>query len=98
MKPWKRQFLAHFAIAAVSLIMALLAIGQAVTLAWLSQFPASEPRLASLQVGFWVYLAIGLIALVAGAGAVLRWVRLQNSGLFQNGGSPRGNGTAGEDR
>jgi len=89
MKPWKRQFLAHFAIAAVSLIVALLAIGQAVTLAWLSQFPAWEPRLASLQVGFWSYLAIGLIALVVGAVAVVRWVRQQNTLRRDDGGYRR---------
>ena len=98
MKPWQRQFLAHFAIASVSLIVALLGIGQAVTLAWLSAFPASESRLASLQFRFWVYLAIGLIALVVGAGAFLRWVRQQNGGLFHDGGAPKANGTGGEDR
>ncbi|MET3524256.1 hypothetical protein [Mesorhizobium abyssinicae] len=95
MKAWKKQFLAHFAIATVSLTVALLAIGQAITLAWLSAFPAWEPELASLQVRFWAFLAVGLIALVIGAGAVLRWVRLQNSGLF--GRAAEGDGAAGED-
>lgn len=66
------------AVSLVSLIVALLAFGQAATLAWLSQFPAWEPRLASLQFRFWVFLSIGLLAIVVGAVAVMRWVRQQN--------------------
>jgi len=86
MKAWTRQFLAYVAIASVLLIVALFAFGQAVTLAWLSAFPAWEPAHASLQLRFWAFLAVGLIALVVGVGAVLRWV-LQQNGRLQDSGS-----------
>ncbi|MEZ2329756.1 hypothetical protein AB6802_08535 [Mesorhizobium sp. RCC_202] len=75
-----RQSAAYAATAALSLVGALLAFGQAVTLAWLSQFPAWQPELASLQFRFWMFLSIGLVGLVVGAWAVVRWVRWVNAG------------------
>lgn len=70
-----RQSLVYLVIVVVSSIVALFAFGQAITLAWLSQSPAWEPELQSLQIHFWIFLLLGLIALVVGAGAVLRWIR-----------------------
>lgn len=73
-----KQSPAYLAIVFVSLVVALLAFGQAVTLAWLSQFPAWQPELASLQFRFWLFFSAGLTALVVGTAAVWRWVRQQN--------------------
>jgi len=79
MPPTNKPSWIYVFVAAASLIVALLAIGQAVTLAWLSAFPAQQPRLASLEFRFWVFLILGLIALAVGAVAVVRAVRRANS-------------------
>ncbi|RWH66299.1 hypothetical protein [Mesorhizobium sp.] len=57
------------------LIAVLVAFGQAVTLAWLSQFPAWQPELASLQFRFWIYMSLGLVALLVGGGTAVHRVR-----------------------
>ncbi|MGX5800656.1 hypothetical protein ACWGS9_05360 [Bradyrhizobium sp. Arg314] len=75
-----KRSLTYLAIVLVSASIAPLSFGQAVTLAWLSQFPAWQPEFASLQVRFWIFLSVGLIALVVAAGVILRWVRQQNCG------------------
>ena len=74
-----RQSRAYLAIVLVSLIGALVALGQAVTLAWLSQFPAWQPELASLQFRFWIYMSVGVVALLVGGGTVVHWIRQQNA-------------------
>ena len=67
------------------MIVAVLAIGLAITLAWLSSFPGYESRLASLEYRFWVFLIMGLIALSVAAGAILRWVRRENCRTARDG-------------
>ncbi|TPJ54975.1 hypothetical protein [Mesorhizobium sp. B2-7-1] len=74
-----KQSLAYLTIASISLIGALLVFGQAVTLAGLSQFPAWQPELASLQFRFWIYISVGVVALLVGGGTAVRWVRQQNA-------------------
>jgi|GEM_PF-5541292 len=74
-----RQSVAYLAIVLASLVAALLAFGQAVTLAWLSQFPAWQPQLASLESRFWIYISIGVVALLVVGVAVIHWVRQQNA-------------------
>ncbi|PZV34171.1 hypothetical protein B5V02_34365 [Mesorhizobium kowhaii] len=68
----------YIATAGLSLIVAVLAIVQAITLAWLSAFAVNEPRLASLNLRFWMFLIIGGASFVVCAVAVIRWVRQEN--------------------
>lgn len=45
-------------------VLALWAGGQALTLAWLSAFPANASRLDSLTIKFWSYVVVAIILLV----------------------------------
>ncbi|CDX62162.1 exported hypothetical protein [Mesorhizobium plurifarium] len=72
-----RQPLAYLTVVLVSFVIVLLAFGQAIMLAWLSQRP--EP--AGTSIAATPLLAVlfdGLIALVVEIAAVVRWVRQQS--------------------
>ncbi len=68
--PWRLVF-----VMVCLLLAALLAIGQAVTFAWLSSFPERASQLASLEVKFWSYMAIAAALVVIDLGLLVRMVR-----------------------
>lgn len=55
---WKISLLAL-----IILMLAFLALGQAITFAWLSGFPEQAPRIEVLKIKFWFYM-IAALALV----------------------------------
>jgi len=72
MRNWQRILLALFLLA-----ISFLAIGQAVTLAWLSSFPAQAGRLEILNIKFWFYISAAAIAAIIDALVVVRIIKLK---------------------
>ena len=57
------------------LVAAILAAGQAITLAWLSAFPERASQLKSLEIKFWSYVVISAVLVVIDLGLLIRLVR-----------------------
>jgi hypothetical protein len=68
--PWRLVF-----VMVCVFLAALLAVGQAVTFAWLSSFPERAPQLESLEVKFWGYVAITTVLVIIDVGLLVRIVR-----------------------
>ena len=68
--PWHRVLLM-----VVLLLVALFAVGQAITFAWLSAFPERASQLHELEVKFWSYIALAVVLVIIDLGLLVRFVR-----------------------
>lgn len=59
----------------VLLLAAFLAVGQAITFAWLSAFPERASQLESLEIKFWSYAAVAVALVLIDLGLLVRLVR-----------------------
>jgi len=57
------------------LLVAFLAVGQAITFAWLSAFPERASQLESLEIKFWSYAAIAATLVLIDLGLFVRLLR-----------------------
>ena len=57
------------------LLVAFLAVGQAITFAWLSAFPERASQLESLEIKFWSYSALAAVLVIIDLGLLVRLVR-----------------------
>lgn len=55
-------------------ILSFLAFGQAITVAWLSNFPEQAARLDILEVKFWSYIVFGSLLFVFNIIVVFRYI------------------------
>ena len=60
------------------LLLAILAGGQGLTLAWLSAFPANASRLDSLSIQSWSYLILSAVLFVFDVRLLVRTIRQAN--------------------
>lgn len=60
----------------VLVLIALLSVGQAITLAWLSSFPEQAERIEVLKTKFWVYLFTAIVASIFSVIGIVRIIKL----------------------
>lgn len=68
--PWRLVFLM-----VCLLLAAFLAVGQAITFAWLSAFPERASQLESLEIKFWSYAVVAAVLVIIDLGLLVRLVR-----------------------
>lgn len=68
--PWRLVFLM-----VVLLLAAFLAVGQAITFAWLSAFPERASQLESLEIKFWSNAAVAAALVLIDLGLLVHLVR-----------------------
>lgn len=57
------------------LVAAFLAVGQAITFAWLSAFPERAAQLSELETKFWAYIALAVVLVIVDIGLLVRLIR-----------------------
>lgn len=57
-------------------VLSCLAVGQAVTFAWLSNFPERAGQLRELQIKFWTYITLAAIFAITDLAIIVHLVKL----------------------